>query len=471
MTALWSSAAIADATGGIASGTWSVSSADIDSRTIESGGLFVALHGEATDGHKFLPQAFARGAGAALVSDVSALPDPSLPHVLVKDTFVALQALGAASRNRSGARIAAVTGSAGKTSVKEATRLSLERYRPNLVHASVLSYNNHVGVPLTLARLPAAAAFAVLEMGMNHAGELTDLSRQGRPHVAAITTIASAHLEFFKNEEGIADAKAEIFAGLEPGGTIILPADNRHYIRLRNHAEKSAARTILSFGVETPGADIRVEKLVMHASCSCLTARVQDEILTFKINQPGKHWVSNALCVIAIVQALGGDIGLAGLALAELDGLDGRGRRTVIDLPDGNTALLLDESYNANPASVAAALAVLGGFESRGRGRRIAVLADMKELGDTSEDLHRALAEPVTAAGVQVLVAVGAQMAHLADALDRGIETHCVENSAAALARLRQMLRKDDIILLKGSNSMGLKKVAHGLAHATASAA
>jgi UDP-N-acetylmuramoyl-tripeptide--D-alanyl-D-alanine ligase len=463
MTGLWTSSAIAAATGGIASGDWQVTSADIDSRTIEAGGLFIALKGEATDGHKFLPAAFARGAGAALVSDALALENPAQPHVLVKDTFASLQALGAASRARTSATIAAVTGSAGKTSVKEATRLALERYRPGAVHASVLSYNNHVGVPLTLVRMAEATKFAVLEMGMNHTGELTDLARQGRPHVAAITTVASAHLEFFRNEEAIADAKAEIFSGLAPGGTAIVPADSRHYTRLRAAAEKSPAGKILSFGIDSASADVRVEKLVMHANCSCLTARVQDEILTFKINQPGKHWVSNALCVISIVQAIGGDLGLAGLALADLHGLDGRGRRTSVATGDGGKALLLDESYNANPASMAAALSVLGGFETRGRGRRVAVLADMKELGETSESLHAGLAEHVIGAGVQILVTVGGQMAALADALDRQLEIHRAASAEEALDLVRILLRKDDIILIKGSNSMGLKKVAQGL--------
>jgi UDP-N-acetylmuramoyl-tripeptide--D-alanyl-D-alanine ligase len=471
MSALWTSAAIAYATGGIASGDWRVMSADIDSRTIEPGGLFVALKGEATDGHQFLRGAFARGAGAALVSDVAALPDPALPHVLVQDTFEAMQNLAAASRARSTARIAAVTGSVGKTSVKEATRLALERYRPQAVHASVLSYNNHVGVPLTLVRLPQDAKFAVLEMGMNHAGELTDLSAQGRPHVAAITTVASAHLEFFKNEEAIADAKAEIFSGLASGGTAILPADSCHYGRLRGHAEKSPAGKIVSFGIGARDADIRVEKLVMHANCSCLTARVHDQLMTLKINQPGKHWVSNALCVIALVHALEGDLGLAGLALADLHGLDGRGKRLSIETPDGGKALLLDESYNANPASMAAALAVLGGFQARRRGRRIAVLADMKELGETSAALHAGLAEHVGAAGVQVAICVGPQMENLAGALGSSTEVHRCADAAQAQALLQKLLRQDDIVLVKGSNSMGLGKVAQGLVAIPARAA
>ncbi len=471
MSALWTSADIARATGGVASGDFTVTSADIDSRAVEQGGLFIALKGEATDGHKFLAPAFARGAGAALISDVAALDHAAQPHVRVTDTFLAMQKLAAASRLRSSARIAAVTGSVGKTSVKEATRLALERFRPYQVHASVLSYNNHVGVPLTLVRMPQQTKFAVLEMGMNHAGELTDLAAQGQPHVAAITTVASAHLEFFKNEEAIADAKAEIFSGLNAGGTAIVPADNRHYARLRAAAEKSPAGNIISFGVASQTADVRVEKLVMHANCSCLTARVQKEILTFKINQPGKHWVSNALCVIALVKALGGDLGLAGLALADLHGLDGRGRRESIATQDGGKALLLDESYNANPASVTAALAVLGGFETRGRGRRIAILGDMKELGDTSEALHCALLPDVISAGVHVLITVGAQMEHLAEAAENQAEVHRAATADAALMIARSLVRKNDIVLVKGSNSMGLKKIAQGLASAADRAA
>jgi UDP-N-acetylmuramoyl-tripeptide--D-alanyl-D-alanine ligase len=463
MTPLWTSAAIARATGGIASGDWTVATADIDSRSIESGGLFVALKGEATDGHKFLSGAFSRGAAGALISDKYALPSATLPHVLVDDTFIALQKLADASRLRSKAKIAAITGSAGKTSVKEALRLALERYRPNAVHASVLSYNNHVGVPLTLARMPEHVKYGVLEMGMNHHGELTELVRQGRPHVAAITTIASAHLAYFKNEEAIADAKAEIFSGLEPGGIAILPADSRHYTRLRSAAEKSPAGKIVSFGLDAGDADVRVEKLVTHANCSCLTAKVHDQIMTLKINQPGKHWVTNALCVIALVDALGADLGLAGLALADLHGLDGRGKRLAVETVDGGKALLLDESYNANPASMAAALAVLGGFEPRGRGRRIAVLADMRELGESSPALHRALFEHVVSAGVQTVFCVGEQMQFLAEELEKAAEVLRHESTEEAFAALHSFLRKDDIVLIKGSNSMGLTKIVRGL--------
>jgi UDP-N-acetylmuramoyl-tripeptide--D-alanyl-D-alanine ligase len=467
MSALWTSQNIAQATGGRASGSWSVSSADIDSRTIEQGGLFIAMPGTAHDGHKFIASAQARGAGGYLISDTSSLPSADMPYVVVSDVARALDKLGAVARLRTTARIAAITGSVGKTSVKEVTRLSLERFRPHYVHASVKSYNNHVGVPLTLARMPAHVQFGILEMGMNNSGELAVLTKLGRPHVAAITTVASAHLQNFASEQDIAHAKAEIFSGLEPGGTAIIPYDNAHYARLRAAAEKSPAGKIISFGMTGPGADVRIEKLARHSSCSCVTARINDDILTYKINQPGDHWVSNSLCVLATVQALGGDLAIAGLVLGELSGIEGRGRQMSFSIgDDGGSALVFDESYNANPASMMAALSVLGGYQPRGRGKRIAILGDMKELGNQAETLHRNLVEPVLAAEVKLIIAVGPMMAALAAALPKSVSVFQCDTAEEALSVLHAQARENDLILIKGSNSMGLGKIVTALSAA-----
>lgn len=459
MTPLWTLDAVAQATGGMAHGVASISGVTFDSREVRPGDLFVALEGATTDGHAFLGTAFANGAAAALVRHGTAL---DAPHVAAPDTMAALNALGLAARERaSAARICGVTGSAGKTSTKEALRQCLERYRPGLTLASVKSYNNHTGVPLSLARMPADVRFGVFEMGMNHAGELTALSRLVRPHVAIVTTISSAHVAFFPDgEAGIARAKAEIFSGLEPGGTAILNAEAPHFDILLA-AARAVGAEIVTFGLEQ--GDVHVQRIARHPTCTTLTADVRGELLTCKIGLPGDHWVSNGLAVLAAVQALGGDLGLAGLALAEMEGLEGRGKRSVVALPAGGDLLVLDESYNANPASMAAALAVLGGFECAGRGRRIAVLGPMRELGDKSTALHAALAEPIEAAGVDIVLLVGDEMSPLVSALPARVQTVRVEDAAAALDWLRDHVRADDIALVKASNSVGLSRVVKGL--------
>jgi UDP-N-acetylmuramoyl-tripeptide--D-alanyl-D-alanine ligase len=462
MMPLWTSEEISHVTGGVASGAWHVAAVDIDSRDCVHDSLFFALKGEATDGHAFLKNAYDHGARAAMISDITALDDPARPHVLVKDTSAALNAMAKAARGRTNAKIIAVTGSAGKTGVKEALRLGLDRYRPNEVHASIKSFNNHVGVPLTLARMPAAMRYAVLEMGMNHAGELTALSALGQPHVAIITTIASAHRAFFDSEDAIADAKGEICSGIMPGGTIILNADSPHYNRLRAIAEKSRAGHIMAFGV-AKHANVRALETALHPTSSTVTADVAGERMMFKVGQPGAHWVSNALSVLAAVKAVDADLALAGLALAEMSGLAGRGRRSSLSTADGGEALLLDESYNANPASMVAALSVLGGLDLKHGGRRIAMLADMKEMGEHSRNLHAGLASAVEAAGVSHVICVGEDIQALAAALPASIVRMAVANSASAFEAIGTLLRGDDVLLVKGSNSMGLGKVVERL--------
>ena len=448
---LWTAAEIAAATSGTASTDFAVTGIAFDSREVGPGDLFVAMMGEATDGHRFLDQAFAQGAAGAIVSEPT-----DHPHVLVADGFAALQALGVASRLRAHAKIIGVTGSVGKTSAKEALFAALDRSMPGRVHRSVKSYNNHTGVPLSLARMPREARVGVFEMGMNHAGELAALTRMVRPDVAIVTAIAPAHTEFFSGESAIADAKGEIFQGLEPGGTAIIPFDSPHRDRLIAAARPHAAK-IVTFGLED-GADVRAIEAMRLPTGTFMTARASDEELSVTIAQPGMHWVSNALAVLAAVQAVGADLGLAGLALADLGGLAGRGARLVVPAGDG-TATVIDESYNANPASMAATLAVL----AHEPGRHVAVLGEMRELGDASAGYHAALAGPILAARVETALLVGEAMTPLAEALEGRVDFVHVPDAQAALASLRQMLAAGDVVLVKGSNGVGLARVVAGL--------
>ena len=456
MTPLWTASEIAAATGGTVFGDFSASNVAFDSREVIGGELFVAMPGNETDGHDFVPQAISRGAAGLLVSQ-----SVDFPHVRVADTAAALTALAIAARDRAPALRIGVTGSVGKTGVKEAVRAALARFAPDFVHASVKSYNNHTGVPLSLARMPRDARFGIFEMGMNHAGEIAALTQLVRPQIAIITTIAPAHIENFADEGGIADAKAEIFGGLTPGGTAILPYDSPHFARLQSIAAKFAGK-IVSFGLNA-GADVTAENVVLHPDCSCVTARVGDHRLTFKVGMAGRHWVANALAVLAAVDAAGGDLALAGLALAELTDLPGRGRRLRVAAGKG-TAVVIDESYNANPASMAASLAVLAEVTPRGTGRRLALLGAMRELGDRSDAFHADLAPHVVAAGVSTMIVVGNEMKALATALGRQLDVIHVADAAAAGAAIGRMLAVDDVLLVKGSNSVGLGDVVKSLA-------
>lgn len=454
MTVLWTSEEIAAATGGTASAPFEVTGVTFDSREVGPGDLFVAMPGTVHDGHQFIGGAFAAGAAGAIVSR-----PVGGPHVLVEDTFAALRALGRASRERSRATIFGVTGSVGKTSTKEALCAALDRNRPGRVHRSVKSYNNHTGVPLSLARMPRDAEFAVLEMGMNNRGEIAALTRQVRPHVALVTAIAPAHIENLGSEEAIADAKAEIFEGLEPGGVAIVPNDTPHRDRLVKAARRRAER-IITFG--GGDADVHaVHAVEAQAGGSLISAALLERELTFTISQRGEHWVSNALAVLAAVEAVGADVALAGLALADMGGLKGRGERHVLEF-DGGEALLIDESYNANPASMAATLKSLG--EEREATRRIAVLGPMRELGEHSDALHAGLAPAINAAHVDRLILIGEEMRPLADALDANIEIDRAASVDQATDTLMRLLRPGDAVLVKASNSVGLAKLVERVA-------
>ncbi|WP_284124656.1 UDP-N-acetylmuramoyl-tripeptide--D-alanyl-D-alanine ligase [Parerythrobacter aestuarii] len=456
--ALWTAQEIAAATGGVASGDFQCANVEMDSRDVRPGDLFVALKGEAMDGHRFVEKAFAAGAPAALVDR-----PVDGPHVLVKDTTEALHALAHAARERADAVRIGVTGSVGKTGVKEAIFAALERSSRGQAHRSVRSYNNHVGVPLSLARMPARSTYGVFEMGMNNAGEISVLTEHVRPHVAVITTIAPAHIENLGSIEAIADAKAEIFAALEPGGAAVIPADSPQYGQLLAAAEAKGAR-VLSFG-RSPEANVRLLDAIPAANGgSLVTAQIADRRLCYTVAEPGEHWVSNSLAVLGAVYAAGGDLGAAGLALAELGGLKGRGARHQISAAGGK-ALLIDESYNANPASMRATLRQLGHTPST---RRIVVLGSMKELGDFGPDFHAQLAEPILEAQVDHAVLVGEEMLALARHLGKQGEAmlgkglsfaHC-DGPAEAIAALQEYgLAAGDAILVKGSNSVGLGKL------------
>ncbi|RIV88080.1 UDP-N-acetylmuramoyl-tripeptide--D-alanyl-D-alanine ligase [Aurantiacibacter zhengii] len=456
--ALWTSAEIAAATGGTAYGEFQVSGVEMDSRDVRGGDLFVALKGEAMDGHRFLDAAFANGAAAALVDR-----EVDYPHVRVADTGKALEALAGAARDRAAAKIVGVTGSVGKTGVKEAIFTALERTSRGAAHRSVRSYNNHVGVPLSLSRMPPRTRYGVFEMGMNHAGEISGLTAQVRPHVAVITTIAPAHIENLGSMEGIAAAKSEIFEGLQKGGTAVIPADVEQFEQLRAAAKAKGVK-IIAFG-RSAHADLRLLDAVPDGSGgSLVTAAMNDMRLCFTVAEPGEHWIDNALCVMAAVYAAGGDLGSAGLALAEMGGLKGRGARVRAKVPGGH-ALLIDESYNANPASMRATLAQLGQTPAT---RRVVVLGSMKELGDFAPAFHAQLLEPIVEAGVDHAVLVGDEMLSLAremgkdaaNTLGKGVTfAHC-DNAGEAIAALQEFgLAGGDAVLVKGSNSVGLARV------------
>lgn len=453
--ALWSAREIAAATGGVASHDFQVSGVEMDSRDVRGGDLFVALKGEAMDGHKFIAKAFENGAIAALVDRPI-----DFPHVLVDDTTKALHALAEAARHRAGAVRIGITGSVGKTGVKEAIFAALDRSSRGAAHRSVRSYNNHVGVPLSLARMPARSKFGVFEMGMNHAGEIDILTQHVRPNVALITTIAPAHIENLGSEEAIADAKAEIFGGLEPGGVAIIPADSPHFVRLKEAALRQGV-AVVSFG-RSKDAEVRLLDAIPSANGgSLVTADLGETRLCYSVAEPGEHWITNSLGVMAAVRAAGGDLGSAGLALAEMGGLKGRGARHSIAARDGK-ALLIDESYNANPASMRATLRQLGQTPAT---RRIAVLGSMKELGDFADRFHAQLAEPIGQAKLDQVILVGEEMRSLSRELGKANVTslgnlsgfaHC-DSPAEAIAALEEIgINAGDAILVKGSNSVGL---------------
>jgi len=448
--ALWTPDELVAATGGRIDGhvTQRLNGVTIDSRNFAPGDIFVAIKGERHDGHDFAAAALRAGAGLAVVSRVGDEMRAAGPLLIVADDPLrGLENIGRASRARSKARIVGITGSVGKTSTKEMLRVALSA--SGLTHASAASFNNHWGVPLTLARMAREAAFGVFEIGMNHAGEIAPLVGMVRPHVAIVTTIAASHLGHFKSLDEIAEAKAEIFSGVEPGGHAVINRDTPYFARLAEAARAAGIGHVVSFG-KSPDADVRMERAALHADCCCVTAEVMGEQLIYKLGLPGEHMAINSLAVLAAAKLMGADLARAALALAAAEPAKGRGVQQRLEMP-GGSLLLIDESYNANPASMRAALALLHTAKPGKGGRRIAVLGDMLELGDHGPALHAGLAEAVDAAQADILYAAGPLMANLWATCPASRRGAWSETSDGLREALLSGLRAGDVVMVKGS--------------------
>jgi len=446
-TPLWAGAELVAAVGGTVRGTGpgAVSGVSIDSRSLSAGDAFFAIRGERLDGHDFVRGALEAGAALAVVEN-GRLDEFEGAGALVgvPDVLGALEDLGRGARARTQARVIAVTGSVGKTSTKQMLELALAPSGPT--HASVASFNNHWGVPLTLARMPADSAFVVSEIGMNHAGEITPLTAMVRPHVAIITTVEPVHIEFFGSVEAIADAKAEIFEGVEPDGHAVLNADNPQFGRLRQVALRRSL-DVRSFGIGHD-CDARLLTVASLPQGSIVTANILGTDIGYRVGAPGRHHVQNSLAVLLAAKLAGADLAEAAAALAGFSAQAGRGKQDVLHTPTGE-AVLFDESYNANPASMRAALALLG--QSMVSGRRIAVLGDMRELGDLSEELHRDLAPVLAEAKVDLLFAAGPHMRALYDAVPEECRGAWAERAEDIEAAIVESIRGGDAIMIKGS--------------------
>lgn len=445
--ALWTAAEAVAATGGHCDGNWAADGVSIDSRSCRPGDLFVALAGPNFDGHDFIEAAVEAGAAAVMAHRAPDSGKLGVPLLMVEDSLAALTALGAAGRDRSEARLIAVTGSVGKTGTKEALRTCLSAQGETT--ASVASFNNHWGVPLSLARMPRSAAYGVFEIGMNHAGEIGPLSRLVRPDVSVITTVQAVHLENFNNILEIADAKAEIFEGMTPNGVAILNRDNPFFANLRERAADCGVTRVVSFG-RHPEADMRLTDCSLHATCSAVHAMHKGQAIDYCLSVPGEHWVINSLAVLAAVGAVGADLVAAAGELAQLQALKGRGARLEIALP-GGVFLLIDESYNANPTSMKAAFAVLGRTKLGQGGRRIAVLGDMLELGPGAPDMHAGLAAPLIEAGADLVFTCGPGMARLHEQLPAARRGAHAADSEALAPLVRDAVAPGDVVMIKGS--------------------
>ena len=456
---LWTSDAAAKATGGRAQGTWACDGVSIDTRTIEAGDLFGALK-DVRDGHEFVAQALEKGASAALVDHIPAGVASDAPLLIVDDVLQGLERLGAAARARTDAKVAAITGSVGKTSTKEMLLAILSDQ--GRTHASVASYNNHWGVPLTLARMPQDTQFAIIEIGMNHPGEIAPLAKLAKPDVALITTVAAAHLEAFDNVAEIAVEKASVFEGLKPGGMAVINADIEHAAILMAKAIDCKLRQI-EFGVH--GYQYKLKDVTVQADATVVQADADGVPLLFKIATPGRHFAMNGLGALAVAQTMGADLALAAGSLGRWSPFKGRGVRETIYLDPVETHLtlqLIDDSYNANPTSMAAALEVLATSEVThdigrvSKGRRIAFLGDMKELGPDEIALHAGLAHLDHTQALDVVHCVGPLMKSLYAILPEHQRGDWYATTEEMLAGLRERLDSGDVVLVKGSLSMKL---------------
>ena len=456
---LWSAEEAAEATGGQAIGAWRATGVSIDTRTLKPGDLFVALK-DVRDGHDFVAQALEKGAAAALVTHVPEGVAEDAPLLIVDDVLAGLEALGGTARARTQARVVAITGSVGKTSTKEMLRAILSDQ--GRTHASVASYNNHWGVPLTLARMPADTEYAVIEIGMNHPGEIAHLAKMARPQVAKITTVAAAHLEAFEDITGIAVEKASIIDGLEYGGTAVLNNDCSTAAILQAKAHDAKRRDI---GFGEHGFDFVLKSIDLGRDTTVVQAEAHEAPLLFKIGAVGKHFAMNGLGALAAAEALGADLALAAQSLGRWSPYQGRGAREVIVLDPVDTHMtleLIDDSYNANPTSMAAALDVLAAAEVTNdigrvsKGRRIAFVGDMKELGADGARMHADLAALEAAEIIDVIHCVGPLMQHLHDALPAQKQGQWTETAEEMAAQVPRRLDSGDVVLVKGSLSMKL---------------
>lgn len=446
---LWDWAELVTATAGVSDGTpaRAINGVSIDSRDLSPGDLFVALKDQ-RDGHEFVPAAFQAGAGAALVSHGYARKDDDGALIRVPDVLRGLEAAGVSRRGMLSrdARVVAVTGSAGKTSTKEMLKACLDLAGPT--HAAQKSFNNHWGVPLTLVRMPRETRYGVFEIGMNHAGEIRPLTRMVRPHVAIITTVAPVHIGHFASEEDIADAKAEILEGIEPGGVAILNRDNRHFDRLRARAGTLGVE-VVSFGI-SEGADVRPDKFELDAEGSTVHLRLGGALKTYRVGAPGLHMMMNSLAVAATLDRLGVALDEVLVGLQSFAAPVGRGARRVIDVPGGKL-MVVDESYNANPASVTAALQALSLVPRSEFPRRIAVLGDMLELGERSVELHVSLKQAIDEAGVDLVFACGPNMCALFHTLAPRQRGLWADTAAGITQTVVDLLRAGDAVMVKGS--------------------
>jgi UDP-N-acetylmuramoyl-tripeptide--D-alanyl-D-alanine ligase len=459
---LWTSTAMAQAMRASINGAppEAVAGLSIDSRSIAPGEAYFAIRGDVHDGHDFVLAALKAGAALAVVEAAlrNKFPDDA-PLLVVDDVLAGLCDLARAARARLTGQVIAVTGSVGKTSTKEALRCVFAAQGET--HASEASFNNHWGVPLSLARCPANARFAIFEIGMNHSGEIRPLVAMVRPQIAIVTTVEPVHLEFFSGVEAIADAKAEIFEGVEPGGAVVRNRDNSQFARLQARARELGISRIVSFGTGEK-SDARLLDVALQAACSAVHAKILGHDVTYKLGMPGRHMAMNSLAVLAASSLAGADLALAALALSQLEPPAGRGVRRVLELAQGE-ATLIDESYNANPASMAAALNVLGQAVVGPHGRRIAVLGDMLELGPTGPALHRGLNEAVKANRIDLVYCCGPLMRNLWDALSPGKRGGYADGAAGLETQLIAAIRTGDAIMVKGSLGSKMKTIVNAL--------
>lgn len=452
---LWSSTEAAKATGGTASGSWVATGISIDTRTMQKGDLFIAIRGDTMDGHQFAADALAKGAVAVMIDHaIEGVPSEKL--LLVTDTFKAMQDLGIAARSRTGAKIIGITGSVGKTGTKEMLGRAFTAL--GQTHYSEKSLNNHWGVPLSLSRMDAGSDYAVFEMGMNHANEISPLSQMVKPHIAIITTIAAVHIEHFSDGlEGIAKAKSEIFAGMDKNGIAILNRDIPQFDLIISEANRQGISKIFTFG-QHEKADARLIDCLVASNGTLIKANILGEAVNFTMKDAGPHNAMNVMSVLLSIKLLDGDLDKAISALKDIEPPAGRGKREQINIGDKNNPItLIDESYNASPVAMQAAFKVMALIDPGRGGRRIAILGDMYELGQDSQKMHRDLAMPLKAAGIDLVYTCGPLMKNLYDALpeqNRGLH----HDEAPEMAKIvPEVLAPGDVVLVKGSRGGGNK--------------